>query len=87
MVYRFETSAMSLKKRIIYCKPLAHTFNKDNFLDNLLNCNYENRRAPNPTKQTSERRYYRNNKRHRIPPTEVDISHERPKNYYNKKRK
>jgi len=41
LVYRFEIVSVDYENWVFHCVPLAEVFNKDNLLDNLIDCNYK----------------------------------------------
>ncbi len=43
LVYRFEIISINTKKRVFYFNPLKNVFNKQNLLQNLIDCNYQMR--------------------------------------------
>ena len=40
-VHRVEVASIDKERKIVYCVALAHTFNKDNLIENLTNCFYQ----------------------------------------------
>lgn len=46
MVYRFEILYTFPQDRLFECIAIPHTFNKENFLENLMNCNYLKNQVP-----------------------------------------